>query len=90
MTRRKRTVANLEQKVTELYIKVTSRKTKKISRNANLMRRYMFFKNLLNKELQAQNDISVLNREATQLATKDTVELLGHVADAQQKAKETV
>ena len=84
MTRRKRSIANLERKVTDLYIKATSRKTKKLSRKFNLMRRFMFFKDLLNKEIQAQNDISVLNKEATQTASKETVELLGQVMDAQE------
>lgn len=87
MTRRKRSIANLERKVTDLYIKATSRKTKKLSRKFNLMRRFMFFKDLLNKEIQAQNDISVLNKEATQTASKETVELLGQVMDAQEATR---
>jgi len=51
------------------------------------MRRFMFFKDLLNKEIQAQNDISVLNKEATQTASKETVELLGQVMDAQEATR---
>lgn len=58
MTRNKRNKANLEQKITELYIRSTKRKTSKISRKINLQKRLEFFKNLLNEEIKKEQHIS--------------------------------
>lgn len=56
MTRNKRTKANLEQKITELYIKANKRQTSKLSRKMNLRKRLEFFKNLLNEEVKREQE----------------------------------
>lgn len=71
MTRKPRTRANLESKIIELTIKLTRRKTTKISRRINLQKRIEFFKNLLH-ELPEENSIGVgaeTDQSVTSLST---------------------
>jgi hypothetical protein len=57
MTRKPRSKKNLERKITELYLKLQKRQTKKPARLQNLRKRIEFFKGLL-QELHDQESTS--------------------------------
>jgi ABC-type phosphate/phosphonate transport system ATPase subunit len=57
MTRKSRSKKNIENKITELYIRLHKRQTGSISRRQNLKHRLEFFKNLL-QEIHAQESTS--------------------------------
>lgn len=54
MTRTSRTKAQLEAKITELYVKLLRRKTTKVSRKINLKKRMEFFQGLLSEMIKSE------------------------------------
>jgi hypothetical protein len=54
MTRNSRSKQNIEKKIVELYIRLKKRKTSKIARKQNLLKRLEFFKALLQQTTDAQ------------------------------------
>lgn len=58
MTRKPRSKKNLERKITELYLRLKKRQTKKPARLQNLKKRIEFFKGLLQEKYDEESTSS--------------------------------